>query len=288
MLSFKKIRLYFLISLVIFFLFLAFFSFKNNIFLPNSDSKKQEKKNVENLYLDIEQNYQSEIFLNIFSENLSARGEIFYQFETQENIWNFDLKEIVFFDQENRGSKSPFLKEKLPLEIESGKTEYILNLNFSGKTDSYLILVIDGYLKIFDYQDDSELSVQEEKFSGFLKNQYRIISKDAVRIRGDYFSEGGQKLLQKLVSETNAQLTEINEQELALTEIYQSSFATDARVEVVYLQTSLNNEYWRKIIEEYRENDCYAQNADLENCLSLDIRTATGKRYCSWLSVVYN
>ncbi|MDD3284339.1 MAG: hypothetical protein PHZ07_01970 [Patescibacteria group bacterium] len=260
----------------------------------SEDTKKESNWKLVPIYdvfLDIEQDYNKEISIVISTRDLYKCGDIYYNTDIKDNIINISLQNIILKRKCNKYLNNPSVIEKIPAIMYEKGESIILKISSNQGTNSYLFSFVDGYLNISDsiqsQDDNADINVKTNSFSRFTKNKYVLITDDIVRIRGDYFSNKGKKMFEDLMSNIKGEAVDINESDVAIKDMLDSSFDTDAYIDIKYFKIPNNNEYLKKLMMDNKENDCYLEKIDQSKCLSLDIRTANGYRYCTWLDVKY-
>lgn len=284
MIFFKR-KKYFFLTLIFIVVLLLFFFFKNNNFfsLQKGDLPELTESIVENetFILDLEQSYKNEILLKIISENKYFCPKINYQIKNKENEIEVFLENIVINNNCHQTSKNALLEIKL-----ENSQKIDLYLNSKDKKDAYILNFSNNEINILEKIPENKFQINKKYFTRFLKNKYILLEDNILRIRGDYFTKKAQKKFNDLIKNLNGEEIEINESLLANKRILSNSFGTDAFVDVRYFKFFAKNKKFvlNQLLEKYKKYDCY-QGQNLENCLSFDIKTADGHRYCTWLNL---
>lgn len=241
---------------------------------------------IEGLNLDIQQDYNNNIFLVISSKKKYNCAEFDYNFYINEveQIFHFNINNIIEKKRCSKPSEYLLIKKEI-----SDFNDWHFEIQSKKRIDNYNLSIVDNILRVIKIEkDDAEINLVNDNFSKFVRDKYIVLPKGTIRFRAEYFDDNSVNLLQEILNNIGGQELNIESGEIALNDIRVESFGTDAKYIIVkYIQIDKTNEDLKEIVSKYKDYDCYQSGVDWKNCISFDIRTVSGKRYCTWLKVSY-
>ncbi|MDD4290328.1 MAG: hypothetical protein PHH83_03595 [Patescibacteria group bacterium] len=253
---------------------------KNHKQIVIEQDNTEKHLDVMGLVLKVEQNKQ-EILLNFYTNERYLCGDLNYIFnvDKEKSIINLELENIT---EKIICEKNPRIIEKREM-IGSIKNRD-LNIYYKNKILKYKMVVDNNNLQIFNIENTEDQNIVK-----FESNNYLLLANNILRLRIDYYDkraeQGVNNLLKRL--EFSKKEVKIDDTQIAFSNLTSISYKTNAPYSVVKYLTFDDENLLKTIVLEFKTIDCYKDNADHNNCISLDFRTSTGKRYCTWLNAIY-
>lgn len=278
-----KVLIIFILIIILVFLFLFIYKTQNS-------KLNQQKLNIDNqaslttklavgdLLFNIKQSKDG-YFLKFDTEDKYACSVLDYNFDVDENmgILRLSLKNII--KQNSCETEGVIIKnqEKIP----SAKN-WTLEVKYEDKSLKYNINFENNYFNILG--DDNR-----EDQSHFENQSYLIVPSNIAKITVDYIDKLVEKEINNLFIKLNVSQkeVEIDEAKLIFDNLKFVAFESTTEYSIKKYFSFDNEEIFKAIINQYKKNDCYKNDKNLKNCISIDIRTSTGNRYCTWLNVAY-
>ncbi|HNV96926.1 MAG TPA: hypothetical protein PKL13_01245 [bacterium] len=281
----KKIIILFLLSILLVGVFLLALYFKMNLDknrrqIVVEQNNTEKKLDVKGLLFKIEQNKQG-ISLNFYTDEKYLCGDLNYIFNVDKEKATLDL-ELKNITEKIICENDPRIIEKR--EIVGEMKNWDLNVYYKNKIIKYKMVVDNNNLKIFNIENTEDKSIVK-----FENNNYLLLENNIVRLRIDYYDKkaelGVNNLLKRL--DVSKKEVKIDEAEIAFSNLTSISYKTNAPYSIVKYFTFDDENLFKTIVLEFKKIDCYKENSDHNNCISLDFRTSNGKRYCTWLNAIY-
>lgn len=240
----------------------------------------EKKLDVKNLLLNIVQNKDG-LLLDFKTEDKYSCGDLTYEFKVnkEQGLIRLDLKNIT---EKLSCTAKPRLIEKS--ETIGEIKNWTLDIYYENRNFKYQIISENNSIKISNINNS-----QDESVFKFEKQSYVVLAKNIVRLRIDYYDAKAETGVNNLLKRLNVASREIavKEAELAFTNLTSVAYKSNAKYSIVKYFSFEDENIFKSIVLEFKKIDCYKDNPDYKNCISLDFRTSTGKRYCTWLNVNY-
>ncbi|HNZ86678.1 MAG TPA: hypothetical protein PLD95_03620 [bacterium] len=277
-----------IILLLLFVILIAFFLLLIYYDIVTSNKKQpivkehvtEKQLEIQNLLLNIGQNKDG-LFLDFNTKDKYACADLIYDFSVnQENsLIKLDLKNITQKISCNFEPIQIKKQEKIG-EIKN----WNMDVSYNNRIFQYQIKFENNKINIVNINNSEDQNILK-----FENQSYAILSNNVARLRIDYYDKNAEVGINNLLKRLNVARKEVSvsEAELAFKDFTIEPFGTSAKYSMVKYFTFEDENIFKKIANDFKKIDCYKDKPDYKNCISLDFRTSTGKRYCTWLNVTY-
>ncbi len=281
----KKISLIMIFILLTVLLFLSLFLYKIIVLDSTKNNVNVEKVEstttllpVGNLLFNIRQN-KSGYFLEFKTQDKYSCAILEYDFSADETqgVLNLSLKNIIKQKVCEELEKNIENSQKIP----SAKN-WILDVKYADKNLKYNINFENSSFSISG-------SDNIENQSHFENQSYVTIPENIAKITIDYMDKTSEKEIDNILSKLNVSQkeTKIDETTLAFKDLKLDSFESTAKFSINKYFSFEDEEIFKTIVSQYKNKDCYISDPVAKNCISINIKTSSGHRYCTWLNVRY-